>query len=266
MKSYFKDITHIINHEREFFTKHKLQKTKIDYSRLKRFVVTALRRFHELDQKFLSGLLLKVYKDVETLFDYANEFKTKTKLAENVLRNDFLMSIKEYADLYDNLRDADQRRVKYEQECIELENRLKFLTNSLYDKEEKAEHKKTKLILGDMAHNFGIAKQESDLIYKKLSLIQEAMSQSFLITFRKQRDLHIHELMKYANCKAFYLDKLLWIRASSSMTIKLYLATARIEGDYDTKTFIKYYLKSVNVENASDSEWHMYLVQAMKLL
>jgi hypothetical protein len=57
MKSYFSDVIRIINHEKEFFTKHNLQKTKIDYSRLKRFVVTALRRFHELDQKFLSGLL-----------------------------------------------------------------------------------------------------------------------------------------------------------------------------------------------------------------
>jgi hypothetical protein len=164
------------------------------------------------------------------------------------------------------MRDTEQRKLKYEQECIELESRIKFLTNSLYDSAAKADHKKTKLALGDMSHNFGLAKQESDLIFLKLSLIKEAMSQLFLIAFRKQRDLYISELMKYANCKAFYLDKLLWVRASGSMAIKMYLATARIEGDYDTKTFIKYYLKSVNAESVSDREWHMYLVQAMKLL
>lgn len=266
LTSYFKETHSIIAFEKDFFNTNRLLTTKIDYSKLKRFVVTAIRRFQELDQKFLTGLLLKLYRDVESLFDYAHELKTKTAMPELVFSSDFLRSIDEYRETQDQIKEIEHRKSKFEQECNQIEKKLKTLEKQLYIPEVKAEYKDLKLKLGAMAHYFGTAKTEYDDAYEKMSYIKNLTHGLFLKTFKDHSNACITELLAYANNKAFYLDKVLWSKAQESPTIKLFLATARIEGDYDTKTFLKYYLKNINPESAADKDWHSYLVQVMKML
>lgn len=266
MNAYFFETKNIVEHEKTFFTKNKLLETKVDYFKLKRFIITAIRRFQELDQKFLSGLLLKVYKDVETLFEYVYNFKIKTKLFQIIFTNEFLPSIPEYTILKENLVLAEHNRSKYESQCVDIDEKLKKLKSSIHDPKIKEAYKQLKLSLGDAAHHFATARTEQEKIYKALESIKASTHNHFLTTFKTLREHYISELMKYSNVKAFYLDKLLWIRASQSNAIKFFLATAQIKGDYDTKTFIKYYLKNINAENSADKEWHMYLTQVLKIL
>ncbi|MEY4504683.1 MAG: hypothetical protein RL154_979, partial [Pseudomonadota bacterium] len=105
LKLYFKETHAVLAYEKDFFTTNKLLTTNVDYSRLKRFVVTAIRRFQELDQKFLTGLLLKLYRDVESLFDYSHELKVKSALIDMIFNNEFLRSIEEYAAIEDQIKE-----------------------------------------------------------------------------------------------------------------------------------------------------------------
>jgi hypothetical protein len=183
-----------------------------------------------------------------------------------IFSNEFLRSIEEYAAIEDQIKEIEHRRSKFEQECEQLQAKIKILEKQLYIPEAKAQHKQLKLSLGSAAHYFGTAKSEYEEAYEKMAYIKKVTHSYFIKAFKEHRDACIAELLSYANIKCFYLDKLLWSKAQNSPTIKVFLATARIEGDYDTRTFLKYYLKNINAESAADKDWHMYLVKVMKIL
>ena len=266
LNSYFEQAKAVVEFEKEFVKSNGLEGTKIDYFKLRRFVNTAIARFQEIDQKFLSDLLQKLYKDVDSLFDFAKELRSKTNLVDMVFYNEFLKSITEFVNLENKLEDLSAQRGKFEQDCAAIEEKIKTLEKQLYIPEIRVEHKKLKLLLGDAAHHFATARQEYDDTLEKISLIKKSLYSIFTTRFKATRDSYIVSLMACANTKAFYLDKLLWKKAQKSPAVSNYILTSRIEGNYDLKTFIKYYLKNINAESAADRDWHMYLVNVMKLL
>jgi hypothetical protein len=72
-------------------------------------------------------------------------------------------------------------------------------------------------------------------------------------------------LREIIQTKSYYLDKLLWELAADSQTIAKFFRQARIEGDYSTKTFISYYLRNIDINKSSTSDWHNYLREALKV-
>lgn len=267
LSDYFAYTNEILDFEKTFIKNNNLTTTtKIDYTKLRRFLATALNNFAQLDSKFVSGLLQKLQLDVFALFDYINEFTQKTKVLDIVFNNEFLKTIDIYEKLLRQQEDAMSKRDRFESSYNSVKERIAVLSKQLSTQAAAIEYKKLKLELGDIAHNFALAKSEYESCFEKISTLKSALYPIFCSEFKRLREKYTVGLTEAASTKAYYLDKYMWACAQKNHTISNFLARANIDGDYDTKTYIKYYLKNINTESASDSEWHRYLKKVMELL
>jgi predicted nuclease with TOPRIM domain len=204
--------------------------------------------------------------DVFSLFDFIHEFANKTKIVDMIYNNDFLKSIKEYTALQKQQEEALAKRSRFESDCNSIQERLKVLGTQLNTQEIRQEYKKLKLQLGDASHYFALAKEEYNLCAEKMNILKKTLATLFATEFKKEKEKCILGLTQAANVKAYYLDKYLWYSAQKSRPISNFLKTANIDGEYDMKTYLKYYLKNINSESTADKEWHQYLVKVMDLL
>jgi hypothetical protein len=262
---YFYEAKAMLEHEKEFIASNALKTTKVDYFRLTRFINTALKNFQSFDSAFLSGLLLKLQDDVFANIEFVQSLATKTKVID-IIFNDFIFSIKEYKLLLAAQEDSISRKGKYESDCNSIEERIKIIQSQLNTQAARDEYKRLKLQLGDASHNFALAREEADLCAAKMSIFKKTLQPLFYASFKKSRDFYVAELATCTNTKAYYLDRYLWYRAQKSKTISNFLQNSNIDGEYDMKTYIKYYLKNVNAEGAADRDWHHYLIKALEIL
>ncbi len=266
LSDYFAYTKEILDFEKAFIKNNNLSSTKIDYTRLRRFLATALNNFCQIDSKFSAGLLQKLQIDVFSLFDYITEFAQKTKVLDIVFNSEFLRTIDIYAKLLDQQEVAMSKRDRFESSYNSVKERIGVLSKQLNTQAAMAEYKKLKLELGDIAHNFALAKSEYESCFEKINALKSALYPIFASEFKLLRDRYVAGLTEAASTKAYYLDKYMWACAQKNHTISNFLARANIDGEYDTKTYIKYYLKNINTESASDSEWHRYLKKVTELL
>jgi hypothetical protein len=268
LEKYFKDIADVVKFEEEFADKYELVKTDIDYFRIKRFLTTAFRNFREIDDKFIAGLLMKLQKDVYGLFDYYQKFITSTQVADIVYQRDFLSALKPYQDTVNEMTTTKARRDILETQFKRMDELMRLATIKAEGGSEEAQ-KELKVLkdkYSDIVHNFALARDKLKELAEKLSNMHKAFHDSFLEGFDSQRNYYIKRLSELTNSKAYHLDKLLWDRALKNRRISDFLESAGIKGSYDTKTFIKYYLRNININSTADQEWHMYLKKVLEML
>lgn len=263
---YFFEVYDILSFEQEFIKTNGLKSTKIDYTKLRRFITTALNNFQSIDSHFLTGLLLKLQNDVFELFDYISDFVNKTKIVDVIYGNEFLKSIPEYVKLQKMQEEANSKKGRFEDEYNSIQEKMKALEGKLNVQSTREAHKKLKLQLGDVAYHFSIAKKEYEECAQKINVLKKTLYPLFLAEFKQMREKYVVDLLAAANTKAYYLDKYLWYSAQKSKSVANFLKTANIDGDYDMKTYIKYYLKNINSENTADRDWHHYLLKVADLL
>ncbi|GAB6045843.1 hypothetical protein JCM11957_14410 [Caminibacter profundus] len=78
--------------------------------------------------------------------------------------------------------------------------------------------------------------------------------------------MHLKKLEKIINVKLYYFDKLLWYNASKSNLIVEFFNKSNINGDFSTKTFIKYFLKNIDMSKSHNSDWLIYLQKILKVV
>jgi len=268
LEKFFKEISDVVKFEEEFADKYELIKTNIDYFKLKRFLTTAFRNFREIDDKFIAGLLMKLQKDVYGLFDYYQKFSTTTQVSEIVYQRDFLSSLKPYQDMVKEITVTQARRDLLETQYKRMDEQIKLVTMKAEAGNEDAlkELKTLKDKYSDVVHNFAIARDRLKELNMKLASMHKVFHGYFVESFDSQRSYYLKRLSELTNSKAYHLDKMLWDRALKNRRISDFFEDAGIKGSYDTKTFIKYYLRNININSTADQEWHMYLKKAIEML
>lgn len=87
--------------------------------------------------------------------------------------------------------------------------------------------------------------------------------------FESKRDYYKSELKKIINTKTFYFDKTLWSGARRSRAIIDFFKKSSMddkEDELSTKTFIKKFLKTIDISHSKDPEWHSYLQKVVKIM
>jgi len=100
--------------------------------------------------------------------------------------------------------------------------------------------------------------------------LQNLIKDEFVREYKIKVRYYDSELKKIINTKTFYFDKTLWSEARKSKAVQdFFKKNKNSDGKYDepsTKTFIKRYLKTVNLAHVKDPEWHKYLDKVIQLL
>lgn len=142
---------------------------------------------------------------------------------------------------------------------------IKKLRNDIaYTKKIYAIQKKAQIDIDDIFNNQFINKsnilnlvRDNKRSYEKLYSFYNEL---FLRLFKEKRKKLINNLLIILNSKIFYLDRLLWIEANKSETIKKYLKVIKVQETINSKKYIIYKLK-----HEIHSKNYLYLEKCLRI-
>lgn len=265
LDSSFSGIREAVEFEQTFIEENGLMPSSVDYFKLKRFLETAVRNLRSIDNNLLSGLVQKLYKDVMSLHSFYLSAVSKTAMPKLIFERDFLKTLKPYKQLSDRVEELKAMKNSYELKMRYLEGAMKALELSMND-EKRKEYTQLKTRYAEATHYFAEARDEIPIAYDKMEAIESTFRDMFLTWFDEYKEYYLGELQNAANTKFYYLDKLLWYKAERSPEIRRFFKDAGIRGSYDTKTFIEYYLRNIDMRKTFDRGWHTYLKEILTIL
>jgi hypothetical protein len=265
LHDYFEKTRQIVSFNLKFIEANELDIPEVNYFILKRFVDTAIKNFENHDIKLKEGLLGKIYDDLSGLQHYFSNFKKLNRHAKVVFTQQFLPSIGLFQDLQDKINSL-QRKISANQHIMTVTtNELEILKEPTNVTEEQY-LKSVKRKNVDAIHDLGKAKEQLAILTTKYHALERMLEKHFIKMFEPTRDNLINHFMTIINVKTYYMDLLLWKKSSESDKIRTFFSNARIQGDFNIKTFLMYYIRNIDTEKTHDAQWHGYLKQCLSIL
>jgi len=265
MQEYFAEVEEIVGFHVEFINENGFIEPSVDYSSLRVFLDTAANDLKSLDPGIFNSLLIKLHSDVASLHNYFTKLTKNLQISKVVYVRDFLENIKLFVDLQDDMKKTDGQKGKYKSLMLQAENQLEAM-KEIKTKEDLAKQKNLKRRYADALHKYSECEEELKVIRKKLKYLEEVFQEEFFEQFEQYRDYYLSVLKRVVNVKAYYFDKLLWYNAKDSEIIRKFFKDSKIEGDYETKTFVKYYIRNLNIDQTKEHSWHAYLTEVLRML
>jgi DNA repair exonuclease SbcCD ATPase subunit len=257
--NYFKLIKEVNDFHFEYLVSNKFKFPKTNYLELKKFIDTATNFLSDIDEHILNDLAGKLYNDINSLYKFYKDIKNKTKYVELVFYQEYLEKKEEYRTLKEEYEQLKKSMEEYNSAIAKFEEQLKTL------KKDTPEYKKVKRNYVDTIYELSKNKDRFYQVKEELERLEKEEERKFFPKFEKLKDLHIKKLEKILNVKLYYFEKLLWHNASNSQAVVKFFETSNIDGDFSTKTFIKYFLKKIDPSKTQDSEWYSYLQKMLKV-
>ncbi len=136
INSYFNEIIKILEFEESFITENEFPVCDLDYFKLKRFLMTAIRNLKDIDDAIFTGALSKLQQDVFSLFDYHSKFIMQNTLVRHIYETRFLPNFEPYTTAGEGEKQEilkylmDDFIERFTRERNSLTNRLTSATNS----------------------------------------------------------------------------------------------------------------------------------------
>jgi len=260
LEDYFHLIKKVNDFHFNYLVTNKFKFPKTNYLELKKFIDTATNFLLDLDEHILNGLAGKLYQDIESLYTFYKDFYKKTQYTEVVFYQEYLENLDNYKSLKDEYEQLKKSMEEYNNTIITCEEKLKIISQN------DPSYKKIKKMYVDAIYEMSKNKDRLYEIKKQLDEIEKREELHFFPKFNKLKEMNILKLEKILNSKLYYFDKLLWYNASQSDAVVNFFIKSDIEGDFSTKTFIKYHLKNIDVSKTYNSEWLMYLKKILRII
>lgn len=227
---------------------------RLDYIKMKRFLLTAYNNLAEMDASISQGRAKKPYQKLlrtQKIHDELAQY-AKKPLAMNyekiflVRQSAYLCAKSEIARL-EKLIDFETGRVLILAGVLERtkEYLSKLEKNSPEYEKINQSYKKNNREYVDRLHSQSETKAELQRLKSLLSRFES----SHLIEFSRGFEAKMAELAKRAvtilDVVSYEFDTILWDEAKNSKVIRKFFEESKIEGSYSSKTFLKYYLKSL---------------------
>ena len=241
MKQYEKDI----NSERE-----------LDFLRIKRFLLTAYNDLFELDSTIQNLPLSNLKSELNALDREYDSFIKKVSYPPQYSYEKIFLSRQIEFVKNEELMQSTQTIIKSATaQQIALGNGLKAAeehfakrtdTKSASYAQELINLKKTRKRYVDLLHYLSEQKEKLKKITKAHEEFVEQYFEAFLRDYLPLTKQLKADFIKLLNAKAYDLDSLLWSRAKGSQSVRRFFVKAGITGTYSSKTFLKYFLHSLD--------------------
>jgi hypothetical protein len=263
---YFGNVKKVCEFHVNYLESNGFKNPKNNYLELKRFIDTATNFLSEIDTNLVVGLVGKMYNDIASLYEFYTQVKKSTLYPEMVFQREYLERLEEYKRLNKRYNDLKRLIAEAESKAKQAENELKKYEAEPKDEEELKKYKALKKQMVDALYNAGKYKEEFEEVSVNLKELERKEREAFIPAFIEYRDKLVKCLERVINTKIYYYDKLLWYNAEKSPLVRKFFETSRINGDYSTKTFIKYFLKNIDINKSHNSDWIMYLKKMLKVV
>ncbi len=235
---------------------------ELNFLRMKRFLFTAYNDLYELDSGLTDKDMANIKKELSSLQRDYETLKYKNSYpSEYLFEKIFLSRQQGYVDLNEELELTVAKVKSFSLNEKPLLDRMsekeKEILGYKGDKkgdaylalEEQLKHIKKRYV--DLLHEVALMRDKQE---KLRVVLEEFRSENIEEFLKKQQALSRYldsKLIRMLNIKAYKFDTMLWERAKKSKIIRQFFMDADIDGTYSSKTFLKYYLRTLDKEKLS---------------
>ncbi|WP_373073969.1 hypothetical protein [Sulfurimonas sp.] len=262
LQSYFSHIEDVIGEPPEIIN----TKAQLDYFLSKRFLLTAYNNLRGLDPSLYEHKEIKKKLNIiEDLQKAYNSITEKDDIPDLAFEMIFLRVQPEYVQ-YQKAREKCLNGIpiltriinSLEPEIKRGEENLKSINDNRIKPKLKEKLKKIRGRYVDAIHERACLTEE----LADMKNIKAIYKEKYFHEFEKELSiLHVKYkdmLSRILNYKAYDLDISIWKNAGRSKPIQEFFRDAGIKGDYSTKTFLRYYLDTLDKDKLKDEQAELF--------
>ncbi len=245
VKNYFNVIKENIDKRASY----KKVEGRLDYLTVKRFLWTTFNNLNEIDLHIITPVIKAMSDDLKDMAHVNEDFERKTKYPPLAYKEVFLSCQAEYM----KIKVGSEKTIERLNQLKGSEKRVGGVLK--VKKDELSKHIKTeefdilqdefKSLNGayvDIVHMMAELDDRYKHDMKLLVEFEKEYREDFYELFAEASVLYKKDLIEILSAQAFVLDQKLWTQAKSSKAVKAHFHKAGISGEFNTKTYLKYYL------------------------
>ncbi|MDH4943671.1 hypothetical protein [Sulfurimonas sp. C5] len=255
VQNYFNIIEDHIN-SRE---KYKKVNGKLDYLIIKRFLWTMFNNLSEIDIHIITPQIRSLSEDLKIMGKVHEDFMRKTKYPSLAYEEVFLACQDEYMKIKRGAQDMMERLARLQNNEKHVGSILKVKKEELSDNINTEEfdllQNELKSLNGayvDTVHMMAELDERYKHDMELLKTFEDEYRGDFYEIFNEAAQKHKTSILEILNAQAFFLDSQLWDIAKNSKAIKSHFQQSSIDGELNTKTYLKYYLDLLDNTKAND--------------
>lgn len=240
-------------------------KKELDFSKMKRFLLTAYNDLYELDSSLANSKLEEKKNELLKLQDKYGSFR---RVANFPLGYAFDKVFLQHQPSFQKIlekRDSTAQKIsvfasKEKHLLYEMELRERDLKRLIEEdrkgsqeyevKESALKALRTQYV--DNLHYVATQREMLNLLTRQIDNFKNTHFKEFVREFEPLVRFYDAKLIKILNVRAYEFDSMLWGQAKQSKLIRQFFVDSGIEGTYSSKTFLKYYLRTLDKDKLNE--------------
>jgi len=238
---------------------YKKVKGRLNYLLTRRFLWTIYNNLGEIDVHIIDPQIRSLAIDLKAMAKIHYDFMIKTKYPHLAYAEVFLSCQAEYLKIKDGAEKtvAHLRSLKGNEQYVGSALRVKKedLQKAIDTEEFEVLQDELRSLNGayvDTVHMMAELDEKYKHDMKILKEFEKEYRDDFYEIFARTANKYKADLIDILSAQAYILDEKLWQKAKRSKAIKAHFQKASIVGEFNTRTYLKYYLKPFKDEKMSD--------------
>lgn len=238
---------------------------------MKRFLLTAYNDLYELDNSLADQKLEEKKNELLKLHDRYRSFKRVANYPLGyAFEKVFLQHQPNFQKILEKRNSTAQKisifASKEKHLLYEIELKERELKKLIKDgKKESHEYDIKEMALKsirtqyvDNLHYVATQKEMLSLLSRQIENFRNRYFKDFVREFEPLVRFYDAKLVKILNVKAYEFDSILWEQAKQSKLIRQFFVDSGIEGTYSSKTFLKYYLRTLDKDKLNEQNKKLF--------
>jgi len=254
VKNYFKMVNSHIGHRKIY----KKVDGRLDYLLIKRFIFTTFNNLTDIDLHIITPKIKMLHDDLRLMSRVYDDFAEKIKYPNLAYQEVFLSCQAEYMKIKNGAEYTIERLKQLRGDEEQLDDILKIKKEEFDEDIKSAEfdalQNELKSLSGtyvDVVHMMAELDERYKSDIQLLNTFEEEYKADFSEIFGVEALFHKKNLIDILNAQAYLLDSQLWQQAKKSRAVKAHFKDSSIIGEFNTKTYLKYYLDSLDSDKAT---------------
>lgn len=251
---HFDDVSYSIEEYEASFEEHE----ELNYALMKRFLNTAYNNLMDMDSSFMDEELVGLHSDLLALDKLYTQLLKKESVPKIAYEKIFLDRQKIYKENKKRLESNSSELFTLESSAKTLYTQIQDIEKRLNDgksqqisQELEFDLKRYKTYYVDTLHKMGTLKDENIVLKESLSKFESKYEATFLELYEEASKQCFSLLKRQLDGYAYVFDQKMWERAETSSSIIAFFKKAHIEEEFSSKTFLKYFIKTLDKNKMS---------------
>ena len=231
---------------------------RLDYLVTRRFIWTTFNNLSEIDLHIITPKIKMLSDDLKIMSKVYDDFSRKTRHPNLAFSEVFLSCQAEYNKIREGAENIIEKinLLKSNEKIIGGALRVKKeeLDKNIKSKEFDAIKNEFKSLNGayvDVVHMMAELDERYKHDLELLNNFEEEYKNDFYEIFETESLKYKSDILEILNAQAFIVDAQLWQQAKVSKSVKAHFKKSAIVGELNTKTYLKYYLDTLDESRAT---------------